>query len=129
ATKFVLLSPSLSDVHEPLPEGNVAPAVGTPLMSTADTNRTPPVARTANSLEEADAKFGGTVSRKSDQTKAPSCSALAPLPAAKLPRPPALFAIPPGTTAPIELVRIVFAEPPPITDAEAPSLIWFQSWP
>src|SRR2546427_308074 len=77
SAKLVLASRSLSDNHAPLPAGSETPACGVPDWSTADTKRTPPVARTANSLVADEAKFGGTVWIKSDQTKEPSCEASA----------------------------------------------------
>src|SRR5437762_3567240 len=115
----VLAFRSLSVAHEPPPAGNVTPANGVPWKSTAETMRTPPVARTANSFVAAEAKFGGTVGRKSDQTKAPLCKAFAPLPAAKLPCPAALLATPPGMTAPTALVPMMFSMPPPMKEKEA----------
>ena len=61
--------------HEPLPGATVTPATGMPLLSTPDTKRTPPVARTANSLAADDAKKAKA--EVSAQTKLPSCSAFA----------------------------------------------------
>jgi len=56
-SKLVLALRSLRDDQEPLPPGKATPATGTPLLSTPDTNRTPPVARTANSFVVAEPKF------------------------------------------------------------------------
>src|SRR5205823_11739411 len=92
--KLVLALRSLSDDHEPLPAGSATPATGTPLLSTPDTKRTPPVARAANSFVCDDGKSKNP--DESAQTNAPLCLALAWQPAAKLELPAVVQCSPPG---------------------------------
>ena len=53
---FVFVVRSLSEAHDPPPAGNITPDRGLPSGPIALTNRTPPLARTANSLDEAELK-------------------------------------------------------------------------
>jgi len=100
------------------------------LLSTPETNRTPPVARTENSLVVVETK---STSVESAQTNVPACRAFALRPAAKENTPLAALLLPPGMVAnqelgattlfmppeivaKIALVWIMFAHPPPIIE-------------
>src|SRR5258706_15412547 len=79
--KLALAFTSLSEAHAPPPAASETPAVGVPVLLIAETNRAPPVARAVNSL---DAVEEMTKLLLSAHTNAPSLTACARRPAAKL---------------------------------------------
>src|SRR5215470_12075052 len=121
AAKSALALRSLSEDQEPPPLARLTPAVGLPLLSTAVTKRTPPVARAANSLAAAELN-GLLVVESSANRKVPAWAAwtTAFVPAAKLLAPAAVLLVPPPTVAPPPLA--VLPRPPP-TVAEAPPAV------